>query len=279
MTKWAELAQFPSTNRFDFFSKYLATHGLDNEFVAIEVEDENLNETILRAEKEYSQIRLGADIGHKVPAKSERVLHITRQIGAGDAIVHDANGWWVQNFFAQALLQILIDKAVHVDSSKAGLVVGEGAELFSGVYVLTKCGFRKIQIVSRDPDYQLIVEALAKRFFSIEFIALQTQDLTQLAGSSTFIINCSTTAADKDLIRDLCYLNYITTNGVVADLASIEKLTALSKEAMDGEYTTILGAEVMTATDCYWANHVFGLSLDYRDCLNTWISQTQLIQT
>jgi hypothetical protein len=267
-----ELSETPDLKRREFWQKEFP--GLcDYEFV-----DANPNEEELKAQWKtiFSQSSaMLIDQKHStfllkiMPQTSRRLLE-THRI---DSMFKDAkNNAWPQCLLREALHELIVKTAPHLDTSGVGYVTGACPMMRTSVSVLVQLGFRKLYVVVRHDQAASEIEAtLRKLYFDTEIHVINHVELPLHKNNGSILINTFEFSGNKELAEDLSYLNFIFAGGLVIDTCHRQIRNPLLDEAIHVGLQNIHGGTLQGAADWHFVHQLLSVPLGQAEYTQKWL--------
>jgi hypothetical protein len=163
-----------------------------------------------------------------------------------DVLLKKNGKWWPQNFWLSALKECIVKNAESLDTRSAAYVTGSGHLSRSCVYLLSQLGFSKIYWVRPplEPEEQIFV----RKILATHLSTLGADKLTLQPSNGSILIN-TVTVDNQELIKDLSYLNFLHSDGVVVDAHLLPIKNPLLEEADNVKIKKIAASEILAVRD------------------------------
>lgn len=256
--KWVDIAHPKRSSYMQILSEALTQAGCRNQLEEIEILDEtdpkSLIETVLA---KYNQVRLGPPYSHLVRTFLKTSELFFRQLGVADCLIHQGGQWWPRSCLYEGLKMALKAYGEKLDLGSSVLVVGSGVAARSSIVALTQAGFKKVNISCRNPESgRKLIEFLQNYFFGIEFEFIHKDNLVSLPGVNSVVVNATPCVEDNELLKELCYLNFLKREGLVIELNLAPVKTPLVIEAEQVGAYALYGYEIASWADAIWAQWI-----------------------
>lgn len=157
---------------------------------------------------------------------------------------------------AQALHDVLVERAKDLDTRTPAFVIGEGEFARIATVVLAEMGITEIYLVGRQPAVTQHASDLRKSFFGVQFNVLPIEELTMQSVSAGIIINTVDLTEQKDLLTDLSYFNFMKGDGYVMDLNLSIENHQLLEEAERADLRVLPPEQVYSALTMLWLDRL-----------------------
>ncbi len=169
-----------------------------------------------------------------------------------DSLFQENGKLYPRVIIAQALHDVLVERAKDLDTRTPAFVIGEGEFARIATVVLAEMGITEVYLVGRQPAVSQHALDLKKSFFGIQFNILPLEELTMQSVSAGIIINTVDLNEQKDLLTDLSYFNFMKGDGYVMDLNLNIENHQLLEEAERADLRVLPPAQVYSALTLRW---------------------------
>jgi shikimate dehydrogenase len=153
---------------------------------------------------------------------------------------------------AQALHDVLVERAKDLDTRTPAFVIGEGEFARIATAVLAEMGINEIYLVGSQPALGQHAADVRKSFFGVQFNVLPLEELTMQSVSAGIIVNTVDLKERKDLLADLSYFNFMKADGYVMDLNLNIENHQLLEEAERADLRVLPPVQVYSALTLLW---------------------------
>ncbi len=262
MLKWCEIGP-RKTVRYEIFSKFLKTQGIDNEFHFIETPIENIESVLEQAQKDKLSIRFHPAFFDKLSGKLSNTFREFKLLNTVDSVILEGDDQhWPDIVLIDALSQFLAHKLKSLDVSQKVFCIGTCGVARAVLSGLIKLGFSDINITghSREEAEQLISD-FEKIYFNVSFEFTQRSDVTILPGVHGLVVNTLSPLHTEDFPSEVYYFNFLRKGGLVLDLVELPVATPFLKIASDIGAQTVSGYEALGFWDIVWLERAIGQRL------------------
>lgn len=160
--------------------------------------------------------------------------------------------WWPRTIMGDVILECSY-QAPNLDITESALITGKGAKARMVAGALVKLGYRQIYVTDSDAagGPELIAD-LKRRFFNVDFIFVEADDITGLPGAFSILINSTGQGAEDSLLKELSYFNFLVPGGLVIDLVVGEAQNSFRQLATDVGAKVVSGESVAVRLDRRW---------------------------
>lgn len=264
MLKWCEIGP-TKTHRYDFFSQFLTTNGIENQFTFIEANKENLREKIEEAKATKQFIRFHPKLFDQVSLSIENNLRELEILKSVDTLFYDERqGYWPESLFRESFFEYLTHVIKNLDIMQKALVIGTCGIARASISALIRLGFSQINITSYDDkSAESLIKDLSEIYYNVHFEYTNQSDITILPGTHGLVLNTLSVLEDEEFPIAIYFFNFLKKNGLVIDLSEIPVETPFLKIALDIEARAIYGYEALGFFDLNWVFKATGQKLDF----------------
>ena len=267
MLRWGVISKFEYLPRYQFLSDYLRDKmSLANELQFLDSPLNEFSECLLKWQRDFDQLRVGAPFGSLLAANMEQSNAMTMTLQSADCLQQINGKWWPRSLMSEALLRGILRKKLSIDLHSKAIVIGTGATAKASLHPLIKLGFQQIAFTDTDvaAGYDFI-DKLKRRIFGVEFEFVEQQDISLLPGTFSVVVNTTPDTGSNSLIEDLSFFNYLRPQGVVIDLSVAPGELSFIGQAKLVQAQSLSGYEIAADVDALWLEMCFSLSLDRAD--------------
>ncbi len=204
------------------------------------------------------------------PSHSDRVLKslftstmTSFHNGACDLLVHEKDSWWPRCLLEDSFVKTISREVKEVEQKKSSLLVGATGAARILAPALTKLGYKKIHIAEESEEIgQKLVRDLKKRIFDVDFRWVSAQEITQLPGDYSILINTLPLSSNSPVLEELYFFNFLAARALVVDLNIIPLKSPLIIEGEKFGTRHLAGAFVAAYKDLVLAKEILGLPID-----------------
>lgn len=203
-------------------------------------------------------------------------LHIqptlVRTVRSMDSFVKEDGKWYPRLYFYEALRKVLVDCARDLDIRVPAFVVGDTELSRIVASVLAQVGFSEIYVVGEDAArLNEQMKILRRNHLGIKFHELRADELTIQTVSGSIIVNTLDVSANKALLSDLSYFNFLKTDGYALDLNLMPYHNPLLEEAERADLRVLHPYLVFASLTQLWLEKLqLGTSLKVEDLRESW---------
>ena len=171
-----------------------------------------------------------------------------------DSFLHYSDRWWPQHFFAETLKRFITKNIEHLDRKSDALIAGLDTFPAACAWALSQVGFQRVLIAANEEeDAPSLVTRLKRNFFGVQWTPCTADELTEQAGTFSFLLTSLDEERDDVVLNNLYYFNFLKPGGIVLDTRLMQGTPPLIKEALEINAQTYTGIEFYSL----WASLVF----------------------
>ncbi len=237
--------------------------------------DDDLNDPLgtVQRNSDCDGILLSQALTANFLSSSEKIPIEVIEAGLVDSVIRSNGKLWARCFLKEALRQSILNKAPSLDTHSIAYITGSDELTRLALVVAAHAGFRKMIVVSLDPELaEARVAQLKRLFFDLDIQVIKDFELTLQPNNGSLLINTYTADNGGEVFADLTYLNFLKPDGLVVDLPFSSDANDLLKEADHVKVLTLTGVEILGARDFFFLRAVLGseMSLSLPEYLLAW---------
>lgn len=273
MLKWVELATTSESSRYQFLSRFLKENGIENSFEFIACDESNILQNIENSKSNFDQIIIDMKFGEIL--RNNLVELSTKHYFSptSDCLLKTDGTWLPRSYLEEAFIESLNKKNMRFDIQANALIIGCNTLARIAINGFLKVGYTKILICDKNKEsVESFIKDYSLRSFNVNFKFVSQDELAYLPGSSSLLINTTSTDPSNDLMNDLYYFNYLNKDGVVIDLNLYPLVSPLLTQAKDLGIQIIEGPHFYAVRDFKWLKAISKVDLKWDSFSEAWLN-------
>ena len=173
-----------------------------------------------------------------------------RKLNQFDVAFFEDGQWVPYCFWVQAVWDLMMEVHPSLNTRQEAFVCGPLHSIFTSTDFLARLGYKKITLVENDK--QSLAQArtqLREFYFDIDFQILPLAKLSTKSNTASIVVNEFPLSTEPILVESLSYLNFVASEGLVADLSVCQTDHQLREEARNVRLPVLKGEDVIRRAD------------------------------
>lgn len=167
-----------------------------------------------------------------------------------DHIVLSENVYWPGAVSLAAFRKLVITHAKSLNLGARAYVTGTSPWARLAILTAFDIGYRQVRIIGEDPlEAQKIIDDFSKFCFGLSIVLQDRSQLTLQPNNGSLLINTEPLTMDPELLTVLMYLNFISRDGLIADIEFQTDEGLLCKEGQASGFKCLPGIDFRGAFD------------------------------
>lgn len=195
-------------------------------------------------------IRLDLNTSSLLLPKISVLPENVKEDGVCDTLIFDNNSFIPRNFYFESLRRVFVNKFKKSRLNGCAAIICHEYEVDAMISFSVSLGFSHLLVFLEDVDPFKLKGSL-KKFIGVQVDFVNSKKITENSHIATIMINSMDLEHNTNLLADVCYFNFMHSDGVIIDLFSKSPISPFLFEAEKANLKTLSRREVAMNYDFF----------------------------